>query len=282
MKKKAKFRRRLIRAVIQLIFFLLAPAVFTTAFSGIKYIFNQIGKQELLESVSFLVILSAVVLFTIIFARFFCGFACAFGSFGDLMFAGSAFVQKKLKMKLPRLSDKWAERLMYLKYVVLFEIVICCLLDVYGRFAGSSPWDVFSMFTALNFKMAGYAVAIVLLILIILGMIAEERFFCKFLCPMGAVFVLLPILPFSVYRRDREKCIKGCSACKKQCPARIEIDGDGARMGECIGCNKCLDTCPKGNIGTGIKSLKGNETVFVIVKGVLLLALFIWLGATRI
>lgn len=282
MKKKQKFRKRLIRAVIQLLFFLLAPAVFTTAFSGIKYVFTQIGNQELIEPVSFLVILGAAVLFTIVFGRFFCGFACAFGSFGDLMFAGSTFIQKKRKKKLPRMSENLVKRLMYFKYVVLFGIVICCLLGIYGKFAGSSPWDVFSMFTAFSFKTTGYVVGIVLLILIILGMIVEERFFCKFLCPMGAVFALLPVLPFSVYRRDREKCIKGCSVCKKQCPARIDIDGDGVRTGECISCNKCLDTCPKGNIGTGIKALQGNETVFVILKGLLLLALFIWLGASRI
>ena len=38
------------------------------------------------------------------------------------------------------------------------------------------------------------------LLLIMLGMAWEERFFCKFLCPMGGIFSLLPILPGSLYR----------------------------------------------------------------------------------
>ena len=63
------------------------------------------------------------------------------------------------------------------------------------RSRGTSPWDVFSMLHAGNFRLSSYTPGIVLLVLILVGMFFEERFFCRFLCPMGAVFSLLPILP---------------------------------------------------------------------------------------
>ena len=56
-----------------------------------------------------------------------------------------------------------------------------------------------------------------LLVLILLGMAVQPRFFCQFLCPMGAVFALLPVLPFARLHRQSDGCIPGCNACKQQC-----------------------------------------------------------------
>ena len=64
----------------------------------------------------------------------------------------------------------------------------------YGKLTGTSPWDVFSRLTALKLPAAGYGASIVLFVLILIGMAAQPRFFCQFLCPMGAVFALLPVL----------------------------------------------------------------------------------------
>lgn len=278
MKKKEAARRRLVRGVIQLILFLAAPALFTTAFSGIKYLFTQIGSGELLEMVSFLKVLALLSLFTVLFGRYFCGFACAFGSLGDLMFTLGKWLQKKTKKKFPVIPEKWVMRLMWAKYILLAAISILCLLGIYGRLSGTSPWDVFSMLTALRLPGVEYAVGVLLLILILVGMLLEERFFCKFLCPMGAFFALLPILPVSSLRRDRENCIPKCTLCKRKCPARISIDGDSARSGECIQCNQCMDLCPKGNIHGGWGKLKGNEMLLAAAKGMLLLGLCMLLG----
>ena len=60
------------------------------------------------------------------------------------------------------------------------------------------------MLHAGNFRLSSYIPGIVLLVLILVGMFFEERFFCRFLCPMGAVFSLLPILPFFTLHRKRE------------------------------------------------------------------------------
>lgn len=278
-KKRLKIQKG-VRIAIQIVFLLLAPAVFTSAFAGVKYIFTQLASAQMLEWSAFLKALLGICLFTIIFGRFFCGYACAFGTLGDLLYMFSAFVQKKTKKKLPKIPEKAGSYFRKIKYLILAGVVVTCLLGVYDKFRGSSPWDVFSRLTSLQLPGRAYLVGSIILLLIMVGMIWEERFFCKYLCPMGAVFSLLPILPVSLYRRDRESCINGCSACKRQCPVSLDIDGDTKDSGECIQCNQCLTACPKENIHTGIK-IKGNEIWLIIGKAVVLLAICYLLQLTR-
>ena len=136
------------------------------------------------------------------------------------------------------------------------------------------------MLHAGNFKLGGYLVGLVLLVLILVGMCFEERFFCRNFCPMGAVFSLLPVLPLFALHRERENCIKGCKACTKKCPSNIGLPEDGSPKieGDCFQCQKCIDTCSKGNIHTGVKGLRGNEFWFTILRAVILLILLLWLG----
>ena len=76
MKKKQR-KVRLIRAAIQLIFFIAAPSLFSTAFAGIKTIFLAIGGQQSVTWNSFLDITALLLIITILFGRHFCGYACA-------------------------------------------------------------------------------------------------------------------------------------------------------------------------------------------------------------
>ena len=89
------------------------------------------------------------------------------------------------------------------------------------------------------------------MVLILIGMCTQERFFCQFLCPMGAVFAMIPILPSALFNRNREKCPSKCGLCRKRCPAHLEIDGDTPLSGECICCHACQVTCPRKNIQIG-------------------------------
>lgn len=280
---KAKQKKKVhkwLRAAIQLLYFLFLPSAFTAAFAGVKYIATQLGTGTKVEPTAFVVTLAGLCAFTIVFGRFFCGFACAFGSLGDGVHAGYLWICKKAKKKPVLLSPKFGIWLSAVKYVILALIVLLCFLGVYSNLRGTSPWDVFSMLHAGNFRLGGYIPGIVLLALILVGMCVQERFFCRFLCPMGAVFSMLPVLPVFSLHRDREKCIKGCSGCTRNCPSDVELPSDGSyeTAGDCFQCQKCIDICPRGNIHCGIKMLHGNEIWFTVLRAALLLALYMMLG----
>ena len=162
-----------LRALIQVLYFLFIPSVYTAAFAGVKYIFTQIGAGEKVAMTSFVTVLVVICIYTILFGRFFCGFACAFGTLGDGVHALYVWICKKMKKKPLQIADAWTEKLCYLKYIVLALISILCFAGVYSKAKGTSPWDVFSMLHAGNFKLGGYLVGLVLLVLILVGMCFE-------------------------------------------------------------------------------------------------------------
>ena len=266
-----------VRAVIQLLYFLFIPSAYTAAFNGVKYIFTQMGAKTHLEVTSFVAALIVLCVYTIVFGRFFCGFA--FGSLGDAVRALYVFICKKLKKKPITMKAAVVKKLKVVKYFVLAIIAVTCFTGVYSKAKGFSPWDVFSMLHARNFKLGGYTLGVVLLVLIVIGMCFQERFFCRVLCPMGAVFSLMPVLPFSVIKRNRENCIPKCKACNLVCPANLEIpsdkEGDNATSGECFSCGKCIGKCPKQNTHNGLPGklwlpmLVGKAVVLFVIFRIL-------------
>lgn len=283
-KKKKKIDQKKIhvwvRAVIQLFFFLFIPSIYTSAFAGVKYIFNQIGAADSVELTSFVSVLIVICVFTLIFGRFFCGYACAFGSLGDFFRWLYLTICKKSKKKPMKFPEKLSNKLPVMKYVVLVVIIFLCFKGAFNTVQSANPWTVFSMLHAGNFQLGSYIPGIVILVLIIVGMCLEDRFFCRFLCPMGAVFTLVPVLPVFGLVRERDNCINGCSACTRRCPSNIELPASGKFeiKGDCFQCQKCIDICPKKNVHTGIKKLRGNEIWFTIVRAVLLFAIFKYMG----
>ena len=169
------------------------------------------------------------------------------------MYELTVFIRQKVFHKKGRhgYPEKVVRYLQKVKYLLLAFLLLSILAGWYSNLQGMSPWDVFSMLTAQKLPNASYRIGIILLVLILIGMCTQERFFCQFLCPMGAVFAMMPILPSALFKRDRSKCPAKCGLCRKRCPAHLDIDGDTLLSGECICCHACEATCPRKNIQIG-------------------------------
>ncbi len=282
-RKTANRSRALTRAAVQVLFFVTMPGAFVAGFNGIKFIFRQMGTGSVLELSSFVMVLIGLAGFTVLFGRFFCGYVCSFGALGDFIYWLSGLFQKKLlkRKKQVSLPLRAVTVLQKLKYLNLAFIVLMTAAGLMDSLHGTSPWDVFSRFTALKLPTADYLPGIICLIVIIIGMAVQSRFFCQFLCPLGAFFAVLPILPTAILHRDEPNCITGCSACKNNCPVGLKLERDGFRNGECISCEKCTCVCPKNNLKYPSAVLFKNNIIYVLVRAAVFFGLGVWLGLCR-
>jgi polyferredoxin len=114
----------------------------------------------------------------------------------------------------------------------------------------------------------------VLIALVALSLL-YKNFWCRYLCPYGALLGLLSrFSPFKV-RRNEEKCVH-CHACTKHCPALIDVEKkEVVKSEECFGCMTCVSRCPaKGALdltaGVGKKVRVVQPWLFPVV----LIALF--------
>ncbi|MBP8640849.1 MAG: 4Fe-4S binding protein [Oscillospiraceae bacterium] len=186
---------QIIRNVIQLLCFLLLPGLFIDSFNGIKTAILAISG----ETASIANILPAIfpsvllIIATLLFGRFFCGFMCAFGTLGDAVhFIGKKVF--KLNFRMPEAVDK---KMKWIKYILLALLIFTWITGI-GVFAGWSPWDAFGSLLTLPpdfaYAFTSLTIGTTLLLLIVLGSLFVERFFCRYLCPMGAVFSIASLL----------------------------------------------------------------------------------------
>lgn len=242
---------RWVRIAVQFVFFILTPALFSQAFSGVKEAFNAIGSGNVLQWTNFSIRLVILLAVTVLFGRIFCGWACAFGALGDWVYQIVGAICKKVGVKRPQIPAKAIVILQKLKYVVLAVILLLCFMQKGSVVTQYSPWTVFSLLTARNFRWDGYIPAFILLCVIIVGMSVQERFFCQFLCPMGAIFSLLPEIPCTALKRHKENCPAKCNICQKNCPVHLKLGETEICEGECIRCGRCVAGCPRKNMKVG-------------------------------
>ena len=247
-----------IRAIIQLLYFIFIPSVYTAAFAGVKYIFTQIGAGEKVALTSFVTVLIVVCIYTAVFGRFFCGFACAFGSLGDGVNALYRLICKKMKKKPVQIPDRIADRLVYLKYVILVVFVILLPAFVTNSLGMGDPFfckyicpqGVLEGAIPLSLANSGIRAALghlftfkfTILALFIILSILFYRPFCKWICPLGAIYSLFNKVSFLKIQVDHEKCV-GCQKCSRVCKMDVNVV-DTPNHPECIRCGECMKACP--------------------------------------
>ena len=194
----------------------------------------------------------------VVFGRLICGFWCPFGLIQELLH------------KIPFPKRRLPAFLRYLKYIILAVFVIilpvvatnymgmgkpafCQYICPAGTLEGGLP--LLASHPELR-QVIGklFSLKAVILLGTILGCMSIYRFFCKALCPLGAVYGLLNKISIYHLTVDKDKCI-GCSKCAKTCKMDVDPVKNPASA-ECIRCGECREVCPVQAISLGFSKDK--------------------------
>jgi len=189
---------------------------------------------------------------TILLGRVFCGWVCPFGTLHHIVDWISRPKKKTARMEANRYRSIYA-----LKYYILIAFLI---LSVFG-FTQIGLLDPISLLTrslatsvypAIAFLTGGYGLPArsfeigwliggLFLLLLFLNAV-RPRFFCRTLCPLGALLGATSRLSlFHVYRSE-SKC-NGCEYCRVNCPGAADPHAS-LRKSECFVCMECRENCP--------------------------------------
>lgn len=281
-KKKKKLRvsiYSIVRIGFQILFFIWMPSLYISAFAGLQILFASLvtGTFSLPALWTELIPLAAVVPLTILAGRFFCGWMCAFGALTDWIYrVFSRWTKNRIVI-----SGKADFYLKGLKYAVLAALLALGWLAGSISVSAMSPWDAFGMlFTvgaapALMLVLSSLLPGFVLLVLILLASAFFERFFCRYLCPMGAIFALTSAARLIRIDKPRTNC-GACKICTKNCAMGIPLNKlDEVKSGECIACMKCVDACPRKNITVQTAKIKFAPIAIAVFMAALITGGFV-------
>ncbi|ABR36601.1 4Fe-4S binding protein [Clostridium beijerinckii] len=243
-------KSQIIRHIIQLIAFILLPGLYSMTFSEVKTVYQMIinGNVNFLEALPSLIEFIAIMLLTIVLGRWFCGWICAFGAYNDLIY----FISKKIfKIKF-KVDEKVDSILKYFKYLVLLFIIAISWTMGSSILESTSPWDVFGQITDVSTIFSNLLVGLIFLILITIGSAFIERFFCRYLCPLGAIFSIISKIGIVKINKPKADCGK-CRACTMNCSMGLPLyKVDCVKGGECINCLKCTEVCYRNNANVNV------------------------------
>lgn len=205
------------------------------------------------------------LLFGALFGRLVCGWLCPFGLVQDLLH--KIPFPKKLH-RLP--GDRF---LKYLKYLILVGFVIVLPLTVLDLVGQGQPWfckyicPSGTLFAGIPLIASNPPLraalgwlftwkAAILVGLLILSM-AVYRPFCRYLCPLGAIYGWFNPIALYRFRIDTAKCTQ-CGACQRACKLDIPV-WETPNSAECIRCGDCRRACPHGAVCTVNPVQKGRK-----------------------
>lgn len=200
-----------------------------------------------------------------ILGRFVCGWLCPFGLVQDLL--NKIPFPKKIKSFT---GDRLLRKIKYVIFAVFVILLPMLAVDVTGQ---GSPW--FCQYicpagmleggiplTIVNEALRGaigflYTWKVVILIITVICSVVIYRPFCKYICPLGAVYSLFNKVSVLKLRCDKERCIS-CGKCKRECKMNVDpaVKPDDA---ECIRCGQCVKGCPTGALSCSLCKVKDKK-----------------------
>lgn len=187
-------------------------------------------------------IFGIIILFGLTLGRMICGWLCPIGLGQELLY----------KIKTPKLKKSKATRVLsYFKYVVLiaFVVIVPLVFAVPGFCEYICPAGTFQGGLGLLSNPENEGLLSILgplftwkftvLVLIVAASIFIFRAFCRFLCPLGALYGFFCRIAMLGVKLDKNKCTD-CGLCISACKMDIKRVGDH----ECIHCGACISACP--------------------------------------
>ena len=217
------------------------------------------------------VLFAVTLVLAVVFRRAFCGWICPFGGMQEFLGRlGKKIMGRQLVM--PVKADK---ALRYVKYFVLTLTVLVAWKTATLWMSPYDPWAAYGHFGEGFTALWGeFLVGTILLIVTIAGSFLYDRFFCKYLCPMGGFFAIVSkISPFRI-SRDSDVCIS-CNLCTKVCPMNIDVAKvDTITHAECINCQECTAVCPKDGALENRFSFKKKLSISPVKVGLIVLIIY--------
>lgn len=192
-----------------------------------------------------MVLFDAFLLMSLVLKKAFCSWLCPIGTFSEQLWK----IGKKLigrNFQLPRWIDL---PLRGLKYLLLgfFVFVIGVMSAEAIQDFMATPYGLIADVKMLNFFRTMGTTAILVIGSLVVLSILVRNFWCRYLCPYGALLGLVSLLSPVKVRREADACID-CAKCAHACPANLPVDRLAQiRSVECSACLECVAACPAQN-----------------------------------
>jgi len=179
---------------------------------------------------------------SLLLRKAFCSWLCPVGTVSEWLWRAGRGIFRR-DFRLPRWADVALRSLKYL-LLALFLYAVGSMSAVAIRAFLGGPYGIISDVKMLNFfrHMSVFAAVVVGVIAVL--SIFFQNFWCRFLCPYGALLGLVARFSPVRIRRSADVCID-CAKCAKACPSLLPVDVLlTVRSPECTGCYECVAACP--------------------------------------
>lgn len=177
-----------------------------------------------------------------LFRKAFCSWLCPVGTFSEYLWRAGRQIFRR-NFHLPRWVDIPLRGLKYLLLGFFVWVIANMPADAVADFM-RSPYGMVADVRMLNFfRYLSETAAIVLGVLVVASMLVQN-FWCRYLCPYGALLGISSLFSPMRIRRTESACID-CAKCAKACPATLPVDKlVSIKSAECTGCLECVAACP--------------------------------------
>jgi polyferredoxin len=185
----------------------------------------------------------SIVLMSLMVGKSFCSWLCPIGFLSELIGEFGEKIMGK-RITLPKWLDYPLRSLKYLMLGFLFYSVFYLMTSLALKAFLDSPYNIVSDIKMYYFFANISQTALIITAALFVLSIVIRNFWCRFLCPYGALLGILNFLSPTKIKRNPVSCID-CGLCAKACSSSIKVDKVITVLSdECTSCMSCVDACP--------------------------------------